>query len=256
MIKRGISFRETDPKNNTIQYNYDALNRQTEIIEPESNNTTTFEYDFFGNKRRTVDARHKETLYSYNKFNKLTGVTDAGNHTTQYFYDRVGNMTRMERPGQSGNLVTTYTYDELGRLTGVLDSLNQWTKYDYDGAGNKTYTLDPNGNTGTYQYNSDNTLNRLTVVSGSEAKRLVYTYDNANQAGSISQTKITNYGLPNETTATESSIAWNYLPQGQVIQETRGGIPGHGNLSVGYRYDELGGLTGMLYPGTSTVVRL
>ena len=131
-----------------------------------------------------------------------------------------------------------------------MDSLNQWTKYDYDGAGNKTYTLDPNGNTGTYQYNSDNTLNRLTVVSGSGAKRLVYAYDNANQAGSITQTKIINYGLPNETTATESLIGWNYSPQGQVIHETRGGIPGHGNLSVGYRYDELGGITGMLYPGT------
>ena len=62
----------TDPLNQTIEYEYDDINRQVLI----------------------KDAADYETIFVYDNGNNLISVTDANKHTTNYEYDSLDRLTK------------------------------------------------------------------------------------------------------------------------------------------------------------------
>jgi len=189
----------TYPDGTKVNYTYNELNQQVEVIEGEI--VTSISYDSRGNRIQEELPNGTIVIYTYDLNNRLTEVrheldevviaksaytldnignrltmTDEQGRTTYYSYDNLSQLIEVYYPG---GRITTYTYDPVGnRLTenGVI--------YSYDAANrliqvNDTiYTYDANGNllsSGevTYEYVYEN---RLITYTDDETIT-TYTYD-------------------------------------------------------------------------------
>lgn len=98
-------------------FTYDEKGNLATITDPEENTTQFLEYDIMGNLLRTIDARDKEWIYTYDKTGKKLSETDVLNeqlsHTTGFEYDKVGNLLKKtDRLSKE----THYVYDDIDRL--------------------------------------------------------------------------------------------------------------------------------------------
>jgi YD repeat-containing protein len=83
----------TTPDGDTIQYEYDSLNRLTRKIYPDLSEVT-YVYDANGNRIEMTDS-HGTTYYGYDRFNRVTGVQISGINPTYYEYDNANNLTKI-----------------------------------------------------------------------------------------------------------------------------------------------------------------
>ena len=157
-------------------YEYDACARKSRIVEKltegaESDYTfnydprgslqrvfhngsllQSFEYDAFGNRSK-MTANGQETVYSYDKLNRLQwSATNGEKHA--YTYDRRGNLT-----GEAVNGVNRLTmhFDALNRLTRAVSEAGE----------------------AEYQYNGIAMLSKVSCVTGGERKETRYVFDYA-----------------------------------------------------------------------------
>jgi RHS repeat-associated protein len=100
----------TDPLGRVTQNQYDALNRLTQVIDPQNGAT-------------------KPTIYTYDAQNNLTQVTDPQGLQTKYTYNGHGNLIKQESPDTG----TTQTkVNAVGNVIAKIDSMNRCTTTAYD----------------------------------------------------------------------------------------------------------------------------
>jgi RHS repeat-associated protein len=180
---------------NTVNQ-YDALNRPTQITDPNSG-VTQLGYDANDNLASVKDPRGLTTSYSHNGFGNLTQLVSPDTGTSTDTYDSGGNLStatdarsakatysydaanRLTQAAYSDETIN-YTYDAgtngIGRLTGASDA-NHSLAWTYDTLGRvigKGQTVGGVGLSVGYGY-TNNDMVKLVTASG---QTLVYSYTN------------------------------------------------------------------------------
>ena len=165
----------TDPFNQTVNYQYDSLNRVDTITA--DNKQFSYEYYADGMIKAVNYPNGLRTEYTYDNINRLTELINkmGANILSEfsYAYDKNSNIIAITSAGQT----TTYQYDPLNRLTGIKRPSREETNYQYDSRGNRSKgsvtTIDTaNFKAGEFTYNSWDELDSFTG-SGSTT----YSYD-------------------------------------------------------------------------------
>ncbi|MFZ5968694.1 MAG: RHS repeat-associated core domain-containing protein [Bacillota bacterium] len=133
----------TDEEGYEKKYFYDSLNRLTKTeFTPDKTNyiTTTYTYDYVGNKVTFTDGKNHTSSFAYDNLGRLIRKTDPLGNETQYMYNSLNQIEMIKEPE---GRITEYAYDSLGRLSqkkiykdGSQDYV--YTKYTYDPADNVT----------------------------------------------------------------------------------------------------------------------
>jgi RHS repeat-associated protein len=124
----------TDGLNRVTDQDVDPLNRLIKTIQDQGvgkiNATTQFEYDARDNLTKVIDPKNLNTVYTYNGLNDLTALSSPDTGSTSYTYDNAGNrLTQTD----ARNKTSTYSYDSANRLTQVaLPTAAQNVFFDYD----------------------------------------------------------------------------------------------------------------------------
>ncbi|UDQ98816.1 polymorphic toxin-type HINT domain-containing protein [Lentisphaerota bacterium WC36G] len=127
----------TNPKGNTVQYEYDGMSRKVKEVINIDNNPTTVSNS--GNQFAvTVSEQDFVTTYSYDKNSNILSTTVKNTHTADQ--------------------VTVNIYDNLNRLVSTIDPLQNSESFTYDVAGNKISHTDKRNNVTNFEYDG---LNRL-----------------------------------------------------------------------------------------------
>ncbi|MCK4292071.1 MAG: hypothetical protein KAY65_02655 [Planctomycetes bacterium] len=128
--------------NQTTEYAYDRLGRQTSIIgyaDPAVAQTTQYEYDDLDRIWKITYPDTNEITYQYNEAGRVTRRNDQQGIVTTYTYNGMYNMTAKYVDGNSvtDNAEETFTYDGLGRILtatknvdGTQISLDEFTYND------------------------------------------------------------------------------------------------------------------------------
>ncbi|MCL2548445.1 MAG: hypothetical protein FWE76_04685, partial [Symbiobacteriaceae bacterium] len=148
-IATGMEINADDPVTGTFAYQFDALYRVTEALEP-NKVKTNFVYDSLGNlvhEERAVGSGNGNTgngskevyTYQYNKLNQLTLKKEqVGNSNNSKdivsSYDLRGNLIS-EVGHQSLNVNSSYVYDGTNRMVEGTNWKNEKSHYTYNGLG-------------------------------------------------------------------------------------------------------------------------
>jgi RHS repeat-associated protein len=158
----GNPIRVTDYEGRITDYEYDDLNRQTKVIQPQLLNqpargeifsTYYLEADPKTNLKTVTDAEEHTTTFEYNGRYQKTKRTNALLDVFEWQYDAAGNLAK-EIDEEGGE--TRYEYDKQNRRTFTYRALNaavgtfirdiKMQELRYDAAGNARYVLDGNDN--------------------------------------------------------------------------------------------------------------
>jgi len=188
------SITSSTPGGTLVTYQYDALNRLTNVLDARLTGTTNTAYGFdgVGNLQRMQYPNSVTNLYQYDSLNRLTNLVWKTNGTTiagfAYQLGLTGNRTNLSETVGAGAGSRTYVwnYDALYRMTNENISVIGSVGYAYDPVGNRTnrqssitqlppanYLYNPNDwltNTDSYDSNGN------TTNSSGVAYR--YDYDN------------------------------------------------------------------------------
>jgi RHS repeat-associated protein len=187
----------------TVTYQYDALNRQTEEIGAYGisgqQSTSTTAYEKAGNVLSTTDPNGNVTSYAYDALNRQTqviqGYGSSVASTATMIYDAAGNLLS-ETTGQSTTTAyahqetVSYAYDSLNRQTEVIQGLGQPEQTTatmlYDAAGNLLSETTGQSGTATYAH-------QATTSYGYDALNRQSTEIDAYGAGATQRTVTTVY---------------------------------------------------------------
>ncbi|MCF2127652.1 hypothetical protein L1I79_14540 [Strepomyces sp. STD 3.1] len=158
----------TDPEGNKTSFTYDAKGNLTKVDRPSAQEDVTFTYDALGRTGTVTDGRGVETVYTYDKRDRLKTQTSDGKLTT-FVYDADGNIRSRTSPVGA----SVYTYDEQNRERTRTLPAGGSSEVTYDAAGNVKTATDAGG-TLTYDYNDANQLTTLTQPDGAKT---TYGYD-------------------------------------------------------------------------------
>jgi RHS repeat-associated protein len=195
----GNLAQSVDPKNQTINHSYDALNRNaTEDYVGQSGVETTYSYDTCANgktKLCSVNTAAAATAYLYDplgRISKETKTIDSTNFVTLYTYDQQGNQTLITYPDNSqvrsfynkGGLLYTVQKKESGEssFTDIISN------FDYSPTGQISKKTFGNGDISTYTYDQNELYrlkNTLTVASSTMPIASVPTVPPAAPSGTI-----------------------------------------------------------------------
>lgn len=166
----------------------------------EFNNTTTYEYDNFGNLILETDSYGNTLVQTwYTDFTVLKRredkngkvfrqeIDDKGNVTDEYQDAVVAGLAATVHRSHSYNgfgertattdgrgNTTTYGYDDWGLLALVDEPLAGQVTYVNDARGRRLQKTDARGHTWTYDYDA---LDRVTLVTDPEGNTVAYDYD-------------------------------------------------------------------------------
>ena len=116
----------------TISYQYDALNRLTKTVNPDSSFTRN-SYDSLNNLISSIDPKTNTTVSTYDVLGRLSTTIQPGSITTAFKYNTNSNLTKVTDPNAND---TIYTYDDMGRVYQTISPDTGTTTYTYDPAGN------------------------------------------------------------------------------------------------------------------------
>ena len=188
----------TDGLGRVTNQDVDPLNRLIKTIQDQGvgkiNAVTQFEYDARDNLTKVIDPKNLNTSYAYNGLNDLIELSSPDTGIAAYTYDQAGNRkTQTDARG----IVTTYTYDPLNRLTQVAyptASLNSHFNYDTINAictsaetfakGRLTGFSDPSGST-QYCYDRFGNMTRKQTVNNGDTSVFQFAYTRAGRLSSI-----------------------------------------------------------------------
>ncbi len=185
----------TDGLNRITDQDVDSLNRLIKTIQDQGagkiNATTQFEYDARDNLTKVIDPKNLNTVYSYNGLNDLTQLSSPDTGNTTYTYDSAGNRKTQT---DARNITSTYDYDVANRLVQVsVPTAAQNVYFDYDATQadcqvEETYTAgrlarirDESGST-RYCYNRlGQPVRKVQSITGGPNLTLGSTYNAANR---------------------------------------------------------------------------
>ncbi|MFI9387758.1 polymorphic toxin-type HINT domain-containing protein [Kutzneria sp. NPDC052558] len=205
----GRLVRASDAMGRTLNYTYYANDLTHQVIAKDFHNpngTTKdlvlqdYSYDAAGNVVKSVTGDGKvTTTTSYDPVGRISSTTidpDILARTTHYTYDLNGNITRVDRTGNSSN---------IGDLT---PTVNEVVDYGYDAAGRQTSQSVHNGTsllTTSYGYDQRNLVVSVTDPRG-------------NVAGADRAAFTTNYGYDEQGQQVSTTLP-------PVAAESKGGTP-------------------------------
>jgi RHS repeat-associated protein len=242
----------TDPAKRTTTYKYDAAGRLTEISYSDGKtHLVQYEYDADNNRTKMVDGTGT-TTYSYDQLDRLAETEDGHKDVTKYEHDLANQKTKITYP--NGKAITR-AYDKAGRLEKVTDWLEHATSFKYDPDSDVTATIFPSSTTNEDKY----TFNEADQLTNTEAKKgattlasLSYTRDNAGQLKTTKQTGLpggaeTSYTYDeNERLTAAGTVTYKYdladnpTKTGASTNTFNAGNELEKGTGVTYSYDELG----------------
>jgi RHS repeat-associated protein len=247
------------PADHTTYYTHDSDDRVQEVVMPApvpggAPLVTQIRYDEVGNPILRIDATGQVTTYAYDERDALSQVTESASAwtnpasppaaviTTQYDHDAAGNITRITRAAGDANAeqVTDYAYD--GR--GLVRSETQHPAWPSTSGSLVTgTTYDPSGNVATLldplgrtTTNGYDALNRLISIGYSDAGTpdVAYAYD----------------ADGNRVSMIDGTGSTTYV-RDELGRMTS--VLSPGSSSVGYRYDRDANRTKVIYPDATAV---
>lgn len=216
----------------TINYEYDALNRLTEVTDP-LDNKATLSYDLLGNTLSRTDANWNATTYTYDSNGRIIAKTNAENHTTQYEYDYNGNRIKLTDP--KGNW-TEFSYNGFNEMIAITYADGSSETYTYDKAANKRSKTTRAGETITFEYDDFNRMVKKTYPDSSET---TFAYDQLGRMTSASN---------NNASYSFDFNDLNQLTEYDVTMGTE-------QYTVGYEWDKVGNKTSIVYPSGEEYTR-
>ncbi|OGQ06143.1 MAG: hypothetical protein A2979_06195 [Deltaproteobacteria bacterium RIFCSPLOWO2_01_FULL_45_74] len=267
--KDGLLTKQTNPKGNAIQYEYDAkgnllVRRQLPVTgSNDAPLATTFTYD--------------------PQFSQLTKVTDPLSHVTTFKADEKGNITQKCLPELSTSnlelrtqLCETYTYNDHGQIASITDGegnvdtytyndkgqleqitrdagngrLNLTNQFGYDAVGNINSFTDGRGNAFVFEVNALNQVTR--EIFPSFVRRGEGEVDSGVIERNIEYDANNNVVRISGNAAVETRFTYNILDRVTTKRET---IDGVRIALTEYQYDLNENLTRIVQPeGNSTCV--
>jgi RHS repeat-associated protein len=222
---------------------YDALNRLTQITDPNSG-VTQLGYDANDNLASVIDPRSLTTSYSHNGFGDLTQQVSPDTGTTTNTYDSGGNL---KTATDARGAVATYAYDALNRITQAAYS-DQTINFTYDagtnGIGHLMGASDAN-HTLAWTYDALGRVAGKGQTVGTITKSVGYAYTNGDLVTLVTPSGQTvTYGYANHqitsvaVNGTTIASGVTYFPFGSVSGWTWGNA-----TTVSRTYDTDGKIT-------------
>jgi RHS repeat-associated protein len=241
----------TDGLSRVTDQDVDPLNRLIKTIQDQGagkiNATTQFEYDARDNLTKVIDPKSLNTVYTYNGLNDLTQLSSPDTGNTLYTYDAAGNRKTQT---DARNKTSTYSYDIANRLTQVtVPTAAQNVYFDYDATqadcqvgetfnlGRMTRIRDESGST-RYCFNRlGQPVRKVQAITSGPTLTLGSTYNAANRtiamtypSGAIvtylrnAKGQITNVSAKPTAAAAQVTLVSNatYLPFGPLNTLTFG----------------------------------
>jgi RHS repeat-associated protein len=227
----------------TTSYTYNSFGQRIGLTDP-LGHSTTWHYDPNQNLDRVTDADGNLTVNVYDADNELTQVKRADSPQTTLVTDYNADGTVLDQKDGKGNAIQTYQYNSLAHVTAVTDALSNVTTYVHDAYGNLISKQDPGGNcsaqspTGctTYTYDAANQLTGINYSDSVTPNVSYITYDGDGQ-----RTRMT------DGTGT-SSWGWDSLHR--MVSYTNGN-----GAQVQWAYNLRSLPTTITYPGSLNVTR-
>jgi RHS repeat-associated protein len=223
----------TNPESGITNYEYDSLNRLTNLEDFNSANFG-FGYDVLGRRTSLTRPNGVDTSYSYDNLSRLLSVLHNGGTlpgSTSYVVDAAGNRTSKTALQQADpnpvSVTSNYTYDNIYQLTQAVVGGNLAESFTYDAVGNRLTSVSP----ASYSYNSSNQLTSTSAAT--------YTYDyNGNTTSKTDTNGTTYYTWDYENRLTSvtlpgqgGTVYFNYDPMGRRIRKV------FGSVTTIYAYD-------------------
>jgi RHS repeat-associated protein len=214
---------DTATQNTKTAYQYDSLDRLTQVTDPSSLNTT-YSYDGLSDATGQVSPDTGATSRTFDAAGNVLTRTDANNNTVTYSYDAQNRTLGASYTDSTQNIA--YHYDEansttgcstsypIGRLTRIVEA-TVTTVYCYDAQGDvvqKQQVTSSGTDTIGYSYTAASRLSGIVYPSGSQAS---YTRDGDGRIQSISVT-------PSGGSASTAVSQVTYQPFGPVSGYTLG----------------------------------
>jgi len=247
--------------NDVTTYGYDANGNVSDMSNAAGHVTLYPEYDASGRVLQMIDADNVVTNYTYTVRGWLESVTiraPNGNPTedaiTLYTYDAVGQVIRVDLPGQPGFSIN-FEYDGARRLTDIHTANDDRITYTLDAAGNRLSETITGFSGVTYKTltRAYDELSRIMQVTGANNQTTDVEYDvNDNVTTTINgrsfPTSQTHDALDRVDTvedALQGTITYTYDAQDNVksVTDQRGNI-------TAYDYDGFGNLLQISSPDT------
>lgn len=171
---------ETDRAGRTTRYKYDALQRLTEVRNPETG-VSRFAYDPNGNSIRRTDPLGNATTFEYDLDNRLVKRTYANGDVETSSYD-AGDL--LARYTNARGITADHVYDETHNLTSIdYSDGTPDLSLQYDAFDRLTQRA---GAVGTHVYTYD-AASRIETIDGPWASDMVsLTYDALGRMASVS----------------------------------------------------------------------
>lgn len=111
------------------------------------------------------------TVYTFNKYMKVSKIADVEGHITTYSYNSSGFVTRVS--SDTGSV--SFTYDTSKRITKAVMSSGEAVEYGYDSDGYLNTVTNADGDTMYYAYDSNGYILSVTDFLGNES--IINEYD-------------------------------------------------------------------------------
>lgn len=220
-VGKNSTIEYIDPKGNKFLFEYDILGNLVAYSIYDKNkwaNLEKTEYDYRGNKRKTIDSNGQSTRFTYDSADRLVkkeyyendisrkeslslsyeyasdaglwqtvAITDEEGYQKKYSYDILNRLIKDEvSPVKDSTVIgaTIYTYDYEGNQTSVTDAKGDKTQFVYDGLGRIIEKTDALNNKSLLTYSNTGKL-LTTEEPGGRTTQSIY-----DAAGRITEERV------------------------------------------------------------------
>ena len=255
-------------KGYTCYYEYDAVGRRHQMIDPDAR-VSYFNYDDAGQLTQLLDGFSGETTWEYEPIGVPKKQVLPNTMVSYYAYDDVGQLTEVEHRKSDLTLLVSaeQSYDAASNIVKIVREDDGYTYYNYDGLNQLTEEIQKNsGGTQLYGFvwSYDGAGNR--AHQDRDGALIYYSYDQANQLlRSITGAAWTYYQYDDNGNTiaeqiTSGTTYYHYTPENRlskVLSDIGGSVPNYFYYDGDQRRiitEDSGGRTYFLYDGEKVAV--